>query len=147
MDALHFRFEPEDEWHGELIANVTSEQFQARGSAWFNTDELRRFSKALAAYPLKPDALPSITGGSWDDAGKLKQTHLAVDVVPHGLRGLVRFTVRLATEVDESEENDLGCAATVRFLATYADLSNFAADLSALAEGQIEAALLRSTAQ
>ena len=147
MSTLSLRFEPEDEWHGQLVATVSSNGFEGRASAWFATDELRRFSQAMTAYPLSTEALPSISGGFGSEPGapEPEQVHLAMDIAPHDVRGTLRFTVRLATEVWRTEEHDLGCNATVRFLTTYGDIGPFAAALSNLAEGRIDEATLRTT--
>lgn len=144
MSLLTFYFEPENDWDGKLTATVTSNEFKAKGSAWFNTNELRQFAEELSAYPLPLDALPSLASGVWAERGRLERTHLAVSVAPYGLRGLVRFTVNLAT--DDLGET-LGCNATVRFLATYADLSAFSAEVASLADGVIASASLYATAE
>lgn len=147
MNTLHLRFERENEWDGELVASVSTKGFKAKASAWFNTDELRHFSHALTLYPLRDDALPYISGGFGGEPGaqQPKQVHLAIDVAPHDARGALRVTVRLASKVWTSEESDLGCSAVVRFLATYGDIAPFASAVSALAEGQVDEAVLQTT--
>lgn len=145
MNTLQFRFEPENEWHGLLVANVASGAFKAEAGAWFNTLDVERFANALAAYPLKPDDLPMISGGIWTSAGELATPHLAVSVAPYDAHGRIRITVHLSSEGDRPDE-DLGNAATVRFLATYADLAALAADMSAMLKGQIASAELISSA-
>jgi hypothetical protein len=99
MNSLTFRFEPENEWQGELFATLSANGFAGQGKAWFSTDELRDFAKALTAYPLQADALPKIAGGFGADSDHLEQTHLAVALQPHNARGEIRVAVQLATEV------------------------------------------------
>jgi hypothetical protein len=146
MGILHLRFKSEDEWHGLLTAKVSSDGFVGQASAWFSTEDLRRFSQAMTAYPLLMDALPSISGGFGAEPGKPEpeQVHLAIDVAPHDVRGMLRFTVRLATEVLTTQDDDLGCHATVRFLATYDDLGLFALQVSDLAKGHTDEAVLHT---
>lgn len=146
MSELHFRFEREDDWHGKLVANVATEAFAGEGGAWFNTDELRSFTKSLSAYPLPAEAPPSIAGGFGVSANRLEQVHLAVTVEPHNARGLVRATVTLATEVWNSEAEDLACSTTARFVVTYADLGQFVPALLDVLEGRADRATLHSSA-
>jgi hypothetical protein len=149
VSRLHLRFDPEDEWHGQLIATVSSNGFEGRSTAWFATDELRRFSRALTAYPLRSEAPPHISGGFGSEPGapEPEQVHLSVDVAPHDVRGRLRITVRLATEVWRTQDSDLGCNATVRFVATYGDIAPFSSAVLALAEGQVEEAVLQSSSE
>ena len=146
MSTLQLRFDPEDEWHGQLVATVSSEGFAGRASAWFATDEIRRFSHALAAYPLQREALPFISGGFGSEPGapEPEQVHLAMGVAPHDTRGTLRFTVRLATEVWGTEDGDLGCNATIRFVTTYNEIGPFAAAMLGLVEGQFDEAILQT---
>jgi hypothetical protein len=149
VHLLSFQFEPEDEWHGKLIATVSASGFAGQGAAWFGTDELRRFAESASAYPLREEALPSIAGGFWrEGVGESEvpeQVHLSVAIAPHDARGAVRVTVRLASQVWDSETIDLACGVTVRFKATYGDLDRFAASFMALVEGRSVAADLRSS--
>ena len=149
MSKLHLRFDPEDEWHGQLIATVSSNGFEGRANAWFATDELRQFSMALTTYPLRTEALPHISGGFGSEPGapEPEQIHLSIDVAPHDARGRLRVTVRLATEVWGTQDSDLGCNATVRFIATYGDIAPFVSAVSALAEGQVDEAVLQSSSE
>lgn len=150
MSTLHLRFVREDEWHGQLIATVSSKGFAGRVAAWFRTDELHRFSHECGAYPLDGAALPYIAGGffgSAPGASEPEQLHLGIDVVPHDVRGRLRITVRLATEVWGTDESDLGCNVAVRFVVTYGELGPFASAVSALAEGLVEEALLQEVTE
>jgi hypothetical protein len=149
LNRLQLRFDPEDEWHGLLIATVSSNGFEGRAAAWFATDELRRFSTALTAYPLRGEALPHMSGGFFSEPGgpEPEQVHLSIDVAPHDVRGRLRVIVHLATEVRETQDNDLGCNATVRFVATYSDIAPFGSAISALAEGQVDEAVLQSSGE
>lgn len=144
MTLLHFHFEPEDEWHGKLSATVETGGFAGKGVAWFSTEELRDFGKELSAFPLRIGSLPFITGGFGAKEDAPGQVHLAVSLEPHNVRGEIRVCVKLATEVWNDEAADLACSATVRFLATYADLGRFSPEFLDLIEGRRTTAALQS---
>ncbi|WP_051272740.1 hypothetical protein [Sphingomonas phyllosphaerae] len=145
MNLLQLRFAPEDEWHGELTADVSARGFAGRGSAWFAVEDLRRFVAALSAFPLEAQNLPSIAGGFGDRAEALEQVHLAIAFAPHDLRGNVRATVHLATEVWNGAAADLEAMVEVGFLVTYADLDQFASAFDGLLTGENTEAILRSS--
>lgn len=148
MDLLNFRFEREDNWHGELIADVSAAGFAGQGRAWFNTDELRRFAEDLSSYPLREDALPSIASGFGAKVDSPEQIHLAVCLAPHNARGAVRVTVRLATAVwNDDEAGELACNATVRFIVTYGDLAKFGPEFLNVLDGRSDNATLQSSAE
>src|SRR5688572_26860303 len=137
MSELEFRFQPEDEWHGKLVAKVSAAAFAGEGGAWFNTDTLRRFAETLSEFPLRQEAPPSIASGFWNaESDALEQVHLAVSFEPHNARGAVRVTVQVATEAYHSEAEDLACSATIRFLVTYGDLARFTPEFLDLVEGR-----------
>jgi len=145
MDVLQLRFEPEDEWHGKLVATCSVNGYSGHGAAWFGTERIRDFCTALESFPLSADALPSLAGGFWSDRdpAELDQVHLGIDLAPHNTRGQLRVTVRMATEVWNSEEQDLLCQATMRFLTSYADVGLFAGALRDLVGGDSTQATLR----
>ena len=139
MTLLHLRFAPNDEWHGELIATCSHDQYSGRGGAWVNKEQIRAFAQAISVFPLDPDNPPSLAGGFWDDgADALKPTevHLGIDVTPLDALGRLRITVRLANEVWGDPKQTLECHATIRFLGTYGDIAQFAAVLVGLVDGQ-----------
>lgn len=72
--------------------------------------------------------------------------HLAILFAPHDLRGNIRVTVRLATEVWNAEEDDLTSTVTVRFLVTYADLDRFGRAFRGLLNGESHQATLQASA-
>jgi hypothetical protein len=148
MDLLRLRFDPEDEWHGRLTATVSASRFAGQGSAWFATDELRRFAAAVSVFPLREDDLPRIAGGFWDKTGAdvLDQVHLSIELAPHSPRGSIRVTTRLATAVWNTETVDLASNVTARFLVTYGDLGLFASSLFDMIEGRSAEAELQSSA-
>ncbi|SOB79702.1 hypothetical protein SAMN06297144_0688 [Sphingomonas guangdongensis] len=144
MDLLRLRFEPEDQWHGKVTADVSAKGFAGRGSGWFATAELRNFVAAMSAFPLDAENLPSITGGFGATQEALEQVHVAIAFAPHDVRGSIRATVRLATEVWNADTADLASSVLVRFLVTYADLDKFGAAISGLLDGEIAEATLQS---
>ncbi|WP_339347752.1 hypothetical protein [uncultured Sphingomonas sp.] len=145
MNLLRLHFAPEDEWHGELTAEVSARGFAGRGSAWFAVEELRQFVAALSAFPLQAQALPSITGGFGDRAEALEQVHLAIAFAPHDLRGNVRATVQLANEVWNADAADLEAIVKVGFLVTYPDLDQFGSAFDRHLTGENTEATLRSS--
>lgn len=56
--------------HGQQLATVSAQSFQARGAAWFNHDDRRSFAQAMQVYPLPAESPPSISGGIWDEHGQ-----------------------------------------------------------------------------
>lgn len=145
MGLLQLRFAPEDEWHGKLTADVSASGYAGRGSAWFAIEDLRRFVAALSAFPLDAQNLPSITGGFGHTVEALGQVHLAIAFAPHGLRGDVRATVQLATEVWNGNAAGPEASVTVRFFVTYTDLDQFGSAFDSHLAGEITEATLRSS--
>jgi hypothetical protein len=145
MNLLRFRYEPDDEWCGKLIATCEANGFAGRGEAWFAPDHLRAFAKATSNYPLRRDEPPSLQGGFRNLEGALTRVHVGIVFEPHDVRGLIRATVRLATEVWHTEEKDLESHSVVRFLLTYADLAPFGSDFADLIEEKVVEAVLRSS--
>lgn len=144
MNALQLRFEPEDEWHGKLIAACSVNGFSGCGAAWFSTSKIQAFCTALESFPLSTDGSPSLAGGFWTARDNIEpeQVHLGIEVAPHDARGELRVTVRLASEVWKGNEQDLQCQTTMRFLTTYGEIGSFAAALRFLVDGNARLAEL-----
>jgi hypothetical protein len=70
METLRLRYSPEDEWHGELFAEVESGRFRGSGSAWFPLEQLRDFCQLAGAYPIAEDEEQMLAGGIWLNAAK-----------------------------------------------------------------------------
>ncbi|WP_157219942.1 hypothetical protein [Flavisphingomonas formosensis] len=145
MDVLRLRFRPDDEWLGELTASVSAEGFSAVGTAWFSKDDLRKFAESLSAFPLPEEVPPSISGGLGANETNPPQEVVAIRFEPHDARGMVRATVRLATEIWNGKERDLSKEATIRFIVTYGDLARFGPAMRDLIEGLAAEAVLTST--
>jgi hypothetical protein len=143
MSSLRLTYEPEDEWHGELRAVVTSDGFAGVGSAWFTTDELRAFCDRLGDYPLRPDALPVLAGGYWKlDADVREQTHLSIRISPHNASGALRVSATLAEPGEADDDPERVRRAETWFVVAYNDLSRFQSALKRVLLGQaVEATL------
>lgn len=145
MNLLRFRYEPDDDWCGKLIVMCEANGFAGEGEAWFSPDDLRGFAKATQAYPLPKESPPSLRGGLGDEEGNIEHVHVGIRFEPHDMRGMIRATVQLATQVYYKEE-ELAGAAVIRFLLTYGDLAPFGSAFADLIDGKTEEVILGSTA-
>lgn len=146
MKSLKLIYRREDEHHGELSAIVESGAFRGLGSAWFEIDQLRKFWRAIGAYPIADGVEPSLDGGFYDDNGAtLQQRHVCVRLTPHDRLGSVRVTAKVATQASNSEDVDLQQSLTVRFLVSYGDIDRFRAAFARMLDGQSEDAVLEGT--
>ena len=147
MSAVELRltYRPDDEWHGQLDAVVTSGAFSGRGSAWFSRDKLKdTFITALREFPLSVSYPPLVEGGFWSKAklGTLEQCHLRINVRPHDARGSLLVQVDLATESWVTPDKDQQQCVTARFLTGYAAIDAFASQLEQILDGKQESAIL-----
>lgn len=133
MSRLTLSYAPEDEWHGELTANVTSEGFSGESAAWFGMEQLKAFNERLKAFPIPAGQEPSLGGGFWEN-DQLKEAHVSIHIEPAGSRGQLRVNVILAKppwELNGPEKHSVAA----HFLVNYADLGVFQAQFSALLNG------------
>jgi len=144
MNQLRLVYEPEDEYHGLLRAFVESEGFVGRGEAWFVMEELQAFCDEIGAFPL-PDRGPMLAGGYWDKdkPGVLDQTHVRIELSPHGSKGFVCVAVQVATEA-YFRATDLQQSLSVKFLVNYGDLARFQTAMALHFRGEVEAAALEA---
>lgn len=144
MNHLRLVYEPEDEYHGLLRAFVECEGFVGRGAAWFGIEELQTFCDGVGGFPI-PDRKPMLAGGYWDKdrPGVLDQTHVRIEMSPHGSRGLVCVSVKVATEA-YFRATDLQQSLSVNFLVNYGDLARFQIAMAAHLRGETEAAGLEA---
>lgn len=86
---LRLTFYDDGDGTGELTAEATADGYAGIGSAYFNIDKLKRFTKAIGEFPLPERALCQIAGGfcSKEVRGELEQEHLGIDVYPVDHRG------------------------------------------------------------
>lgn len=145
MSTLRLRYVPDDEWLGQLYVSAASDKFSAQSVAWFDLANLRQFATGLAAYPLSPEAPPSIKGGLGQNELTPAQTLVSIIFEPHDLRGAVRATIHLETEVWNGKERDLAQQSTIRFLLTYSDLATFSSAVLDLLDGRTEDAVLQTS--
>ncbi|MDB5534924.1 MAG: hypothetical protein JWO28_3239 [Hyphomicrobiales bacterium] len=125
-------------------AFVESEGFAGRGEAWFGIEELQAFCDEIGAFPI-PDRKPMLAGGYWskDTPGVLDQTHVRIEMSPHGSKGLVSVAVQVATEA-YFRATDLQQSLAVNFLVNYGDLARFQSALAAHLRGEAEEARLEA---
>lgn len=142
MGVLTLRYQPDDQWLGQLVVSVSVGGFSGVGTAWFSLDNLRDFAEAITAFPLPIDTPPTISGGFGGDEKNIAQEHVVMTFEQHNARGEVRATVRLATEVWKDPESDLAKEMTVRFLVNYSDLGQFGPAMLDAIEGRVDEAVL-----
>lgn len=142
-DGVWLKYFVDADGMGELEVRASSNGFSGRGSAWFNSDELRRFAAALAAYPLGDEARRGIESGYRGPPGSQHEVHVALSAYQIDARGSVGVRVRLATPVGTWRSPEARHAVEMEFPTTYSALTVFATQLSQLAAGTAaEAALL-----
>jgi len=145
-DLISFRYEPEDEGHGKLMASAEVGDFTGIGEAWFTTETLRSFAEACKVCPLQAKNPPSLAGGYWDDGGNiLEEAHLSIVLEPYNVGRSIRAIVQLATNSYTESERDVASSANIRFLLTYADLEAFASHFLLLISGRETSVALRSS--
>lgn len=142
MNKLSLSYAPEDEWHGELTANVTSDGFYGKSAAWFSMEQLKAFNELLKAFPIPAGQEPSLGGGHWDN-DQLSEPHISIRIEPTGTRGQLGVNVMLAKPPWDSESPEKHSVA-VHFLVNYGDLSVFQAQFSALLNGDTNQAYLEN---
>lgn len=144
METLRLRYSPEDEWHGELFAEVESGRFRGSGSAWFPLEQLRDFWQLVGAYPIAEGEEPMLAGGIWDERGEaLKECHLSIQISPHDRRGSLKATITVASDSDDEGLHNQ--TLTAAFRVSYGDLERFRIEFGSLLEGQSEQAVLSAT--
>ena len=141
---LRLRYEPDEDWCGELHAAVQSDGFAGKGRAWFNKSELENgFVGALRQHPLSAGEPPLIEGGYWDtDTKTLKQCHLRIAIRPYNSTGTLVVQVDLASRFGTSPDRDRHQSVTARMLTDYASLDAFASSLVRVLNGEREVAIL-----
>ena len=145
METLRLRYSPEDEWHGELFADVESGRFRGSGSAWFPLEQLRNFWQLAGAYPIAEGQEPMLAGGIWDERGEaLKECLLSIRISPHGRKGSLEASMTVAN-IDSDYETLHNQTLTAAFLVSYGDVERFRIELGSLLEGRSEQAVLRAT--
>jgi hypothetical protein len=147
MNAAELRlsYRPDDEWHGQLDAAVTSGEFSGKGSAWFDREQLKEtFVAALRAFPLSTSDPPMIEGGFWskERPGTLEQCHLRIAIRPYDARGSLVVQVDLASASWATPDKDRQQSVTARFLTEYAALDAFACHLDQVLDAKRESAVL-----
>jgi hypothetical protein len=144
MQRLTPAYYPDDDWHGELVAYVQSEDFTGKSAAWFRIEQLTAFSDSLRAFPIVPQAAPTLGGGFWKNDDELEQAHVMIRIEPVGPQGKLRVNILLATPSWDMAQADQH-SVHARFLVNYADLDAFQRDFSALLNRDTEEACLEAT--
>jgi len=126
MNKLVFRFEPDDEWCGELFVFVAADGFAGIGSAWFDKGSLRNFAESLRAFPLPTDKPARLEGGLGGNDTTPPQTTINLSFEPHDVRGAVRVKAHLETTVWQDQEKEHPKTLSAQFQVSYGDLGSFA---------------------
>ncbi|MFL5321950.1 MAG: hypothetical protein ACJ790_19975 [Myxococcaceae bacterium] len=137
--VLNLLFDPEG---GVMLrATVQAGAFAGMSGAWFDLETLRRFSAALAAYPLGDEARAGIRGGYWkgNQGSELAQLHVSLSAYATDSVGGLAMRVILASPMPPAEELH---RVEVALNITYNALSLFVADLNQLLDGKIKEAML-----
>jgi hypothetical protein len=146
--SLRISYDQDDEWFGEIHAEVKSGYFSGNGSAWFDKGNLKStFVTALRLCPLNPKNLPTIENGFGEDKkrGKAAQCHLRIAISPYNSRGSLLVRVDLATKVWVTEDSDMLQTVTARFRTDYPSLERFACELEEVLDGKRGVATLLSS--
>lgn len=95
--ALTLRLIRDDEWTGQLFAEVDYLGFSGHSSAWLSLEEVANFSKSLrASFPFAPDALLKLEGGYLKKTEPvIDQLHLGLAFYPIGGCGIIGCHVQL----------------------------------------------------
>lgn len=142
MNRLAITYSPDDDHHGEILAQVESGGFAGHGSAWFNLDQLKAFTNGLREYPLRA---PLLLEGGFFDGDKVREAHVSIRIEPLGKLGQLQLTVLLADAKAALNNDDPKQQVTARFLAAYNDLARFQVDFSAMIAGEKWEAVLESS--
>ncbi len=135
---------PENECHGELHAEVHSNAFTGKSSAWFELAEIReKFISALRIFPITETAAPMIEGGFRGKEGTIEQCHLRIRIKPYNRRGTLLVQTDLATDAHQSPDVDMQQSITARFSTEYTELEKFAAEFEQHLDGAREFGMLR----
>jgi hypothetical protein len=136
MSSLSFRYEPNpgDEYTGRLWLTLNTERFSGRGFFWAHRRDLTGFAKELAAYPISASKPPRYIAGYNQADGA--DAVLLVSVKPKGALG------GLLVEAAVSDLYERDQRLTASFIATYSDVATFLEQLSTLADGGADEAVL-----
>ena len=144
MSYLKLRFVNDDDDTGELLAQAAANGFAGEGEAWFSVDQIKRFAKAIAAFPLSDDPCCSLAGGFFekDGSGRLAQEHLYISVYPINHRGNIGVQVQLADAMWQDFRQESQRRVQLEITTTYEPLGRFSRQVQALARGDVEEAVL-----
>lgn len=134
-ESISFQIVRDQDGSGELIAELQSNEFSGRGSAYFDLGFLLLKAKEFSAYPLMEGGV-TLVGGilDRDDLSKLKQEHIRISARPVGLAGQVAVRIFLAEPTDNGLEIRRCVSAEIG--AEYVQLAALSSGLAALAEGR-----------
>jgi hypothetical protein len=136
MSSLSFRYEPDptDDYAGRLWLKVSTERFSGCGFFWEHRRGLSGFAEELGAYPISASKPPRYVAGYNDGEGD--DAVLMVSVKPKDPVG------GLLVEAVVSDQCERDHRLTASFSTTYAEVASFLEQLSALADGGADEALL-----
>jgi hypothetical protein len=122
---------------GELFAQVESNGFSGRSSAWFGKSQIVEFATRLAdAFPLPADKPLKLEGGFLSELGvSVVQPHVSLSFYPIGHLGLVGCRVLLATPIHSEDRLEEQSLVAIELKTHYELLRAFAYSLERMAKG------------
>ena len=140
---LRLTLSPDSDGTAELHAEVVSNGFSGRSSAWFNLSAIADLAAVLGlAFPL-PHAV-ELRGGDWGrlPGEGLAEEHVALRFYPVGGRGVVGCQVRLVTPSCEDGRPEAQYRVHAELTTSYQELQRFSARLLAAVNGEGSEAVL-----
>lgn len=128
---LTISYLPDDQWHGELLAQARHAGFAGKAYAWFNADALRRFVAPLSSWPPALDEPTHLQGGYFaKHRPGTTPVEMHVDVII--ARSASPRYYRVEARLNEPGEDNMPQAAVIRFPVEPGELAKFADAVEAM---------------
>ena len=127
---------------GPLSVQAEVQGYSGKGSAYFNTDDLKKFAESIAQFPLATDDVHVISSGFAASKDRSEQEHVGIEIYPIDKRGHIGVQVRIATPIWPETRLKSQKAAKLEIITTYEPLAQFSKDFFALVSGIISEATL-----
>jgi hypothetical protein len=141
-NQITLRFEADSDGTGKLYVRASADGFSGRSAAWFDSENLLRFTQSLEAYPLPEDSPPHVASGFGNVGERLEQEHVSLTFRPVGSRGQVGVEVHLASEVWPETRPESKREVQLELLTTYERLRLFANHLARVVAGELPEAII-----
>lgn len=124
---------------GRLCGEVHSNGFSGVGCAAFDIENLKSRALAFLKFPLNLGETVDIAGGYLDksDPHVLADEHFYIGVSPANQRGTLIMKVRLARPMDDVDLGGSRQSVSIEMPIEYQQLTKFANELLALADGKL----------